>query len=230
MSTEALPERPLTHVTGILPQLQPRPKTRFSIRKDEAGRLVPRHYEGVDPALVGEKAFEHPAVKKWWQWLREDYEPTASTALITPCSSVKPYTKSPTSRKIRGLLRRLGLWSSDGDRPAGIEWLYFSDLLILVPYERAEEYPACCYEVPPDIVLGNSRLEGLVAGLLAEAMEAIVRRGVVDVVVFLPRKHLSLWETARRRTSVWPREHRVTYTLFSTRSLGETIAEVVGRK
>jgi len=230
MSTEALPERPLTHVTGILPQLQPRPKTRFSIRKDEAGRLVPRHYEGVDPALVGERAFEHPAVKKWWQWLREDYEPAASTALITPCSSVKPYTKSPTSRKIRGLLRRLGLWSSDGDRPAGIEWLYFSDLLILVPYERVEEYPACCYEVPPDIVLGNSRLEGLVAGLLAEAMEAIVRRGVVDVVVFLPRKHLSLWEKARQRASVWPREHRVTYTLFSTKRLGETIAGVVGRR
>ena len=84
MSTEAVPEKPMLY-TGVLPQFQlrARAKTRFSIRKDEAGRLMPRHYEGVDPDLVGERAFSHPRVREWWSWLLEGYTPRASVALVT---------------------------------------------------------------------------------------------------------------------------------------------------
>ncbi|WP_231656718.1 DUF5591 domain-containing protein [Pyrodictium delaneyi] len=226
MTIEAVVPRHQLLENALL-QSQQKPKTRFSIRKDEAGRLMPRHYNGVDPDLVGEKAFNHPSVRGWWSWLKERYQPENNIALITPCSSVKPYTRSPTSRKIRGLLRRLGLWDTIADKPRGIEWLYFSDLLILVPYERAEEYPACCYEVPPDIVLENTELSRVVTTLLAESMEALLGRGVNQVIVFLPRKHLRLWEEARSKAAKWPREHRVTYTLFSTKSLGDAIINVI---
>ena len=197
---------------------------RFSIRKDTEGRLVPRHHAGLDPGLVGEKAFEHPAVREWWRWLLEDYVPAYSVALVTPCSSVKPYTRSPTSRKIRGGLRRLGLWDTARDRPRGLVWLYFSDLLVFVPYERAEEYPACCYEVPPDLVLGDGGLADLVASKLAEAAAALTGRGLRRVVVFLPRKHLRLWAEARRRAAEWPEEVYVKYTLFSTRELMDAVS------
>ena len=189
---------------------------------------MPRHTAGLDPGLVGERAYTHPAVREWWRWLLGEYVPEGSVTLVTPCSSVKPYTRSPTSRKIRGLLRRLGLWSDASDRPAGIEWLYFSDLLILVPYWRAEEYPACCYEVHPDTVLGNPALRERVATLLASAMERLVDQGLRHAVVYLPRKHLKLWTMARERASRWPRETLVKYSLFSTRPLGEAIQQVLG--
>lgn len=202
---------------------------RFSIRKDREGRLVPRHTEGLDPALVGERAFSHPAVHDWWRWLLEDYEPAYPVALVTPCSNVKPYTRSPTSRKIRGLLRRLGLWDREADRPHGVAWLYFSDLLVLVPYERAEEYPPCCYEVHPDLVLGSPGLRERVTSLLAEAVEGLMDRGLERVVVYLPRKHLRLWSEAREKAAKWPSEIHVKYSLFSTRPLGEAVLEALGR-
>jgi len=198
--------------------------SRFSIRKNGDGSLVPRHHEGLDPGLVGPKAFEHPAVKEWWSWLLEEYEPRHSIALITPCSNVKPYTRSPTSRKVRGLLRRLGLWADAA--PSGIEWYYFSDLLVLVPYEEAEEYPACCYEVPPSIVLSNTELKEKVTSLLAATMTRL-SKWVRDAIVFLPRRHLALWNEARAKAGKWPRELRVKYTLFSFSGLEAAIKTVL---
>ncbi|WP_338250055.1 DUF5591 domain-containing protein [Pyrodictium abyssi] len=186
---------------------------RYVVRKED-GRWPPRHHNGLDPRLAGPRAFEHPAVKDWWEWLRREYRPRSPVALVTPCSSVKPYTRSPTSRKIRGLLRRLGLWSSDVDRPAGIEWLYFSDLLLLVPYERAETYPACCYELHPDEVLQRPLLRGLVVETLRDVVEELAARGLERVVLFLPRKHMTLWREARRLTNLWPDEVFVRFTIF----------------
>jgi hypothetical protein len=156
-------------------------RSRLSLRKD-GGRFLPRHTMGVDPDLVGEKAFDHPAVKSWRRWLLEDYTPNASWSIVTPCSNVKPYTVSPVSRKIRAILRRNGLWDFSKNVPKGVTWLYFSDLLIFVPYEKAEEYPACCYEVPPDLVISKPKLYATVTSLLEEALEALYRRGLRLVV------------------------------------------------
>ncbi len=216
MSIEALPQP-----TGK--EIKP---GRFSIRKNGDGTLLPRHHSGLDPELVGKKAFSHPAVNEWWSWLLSKHTPRARVALVTPCSNVKPYTRSPTSRKTRGVLRRLGLWRDNA--PHGIEWYYFSDLLVLVPYDRAEEYPACCYEVPPDTVLSNPDLREKVTTLLSTAMMRLAR-WVSDVVVFLPRRHLSLWEEARSRAvgNKWPRELRVKYTLFSFIGLEAAIKAVI---
>ncbi len=214
MSIEALP-KPASK------ELKP---SRFSIRKNGDGTLVPRHHNGLDPGLVGEKAFSHPAVREWWKWLLSSHVPRSEIALVTPCSNVKPYTRSPTSRKTRGVLRRLGLWGDNA--PKGIEWYYFSDLLILVPYDRAEEYPACCYEVPPSIVLSSPTLKERVTTLLSDAMTRL-SKWISDVIVFLPRRHLSLWEEARSKAAKWPRELRVKYTLFSFTGLEAAIKTVL---
>ncbi len=200
---------------------------KYVVRKVN-GRWPAKHYRGLDPALVGPRAFEHPAVRAWWEWLRKEYRPQYPVALITPCSSVKPYTRSPTSRKIRGLLRRLGLWSDAGNQPIGLEWLYFSDLLLLVPYERAEEYPACCYEVPPDTVLCSRPLRLLVTGLLAEAVERLYERGLRSVIVYLPKKHLRLWNEARKRAVKWPSETVTKYSIFRFDGLPQALSQLQG--
>ena len=195
---------------------------RLSIPKVN-GRFPAKHAKGVDPGLVGLRAFEHPVVREWHRWLLEEYRPQYSVALVTPCSNVKPYPLSPTSRKIRGLLRRLGLWDEAGDRPRGVEWLYLSDLLILVPYEKAWDYPACCYELHPEELMRSPRRYNMVVDLLARVVERLVDLGLERVVVYLPRKHLKIWEDARHRASKWPVEHRVKYNIFSLHGLEETL-------
>ncbi|WP_167827774.1 hypothetical protein [Pyrolobus fumarii] len=199
---------------------------RLAIPKDERGRFPARHVSGVDPGLVGVRALDHPSVRAWHRWLLEVYEPRFRVALVTPCSNVKPYPLSPTSRKVAGLLRRLGLWN--GFAPQGVEWLYLSDLLVFVPYWRAWDYPACCYELHPEEVLGDRRAFERVVGLLAAVVEVLVGRGLERVVLFLPRRHLRIWEEARSLASVWPLEVRVGYTLFSLRPLGEALSTVIG--
>jgi predicted RNA-binding protein len=172
---------------------------------------------------VGLKAYEHPAVRRWWRWLLEDYRPEYSIALITPCSNVKPYTRSPVSRKIRKLLVRLNLWDHEADKPKGVAWLYLSDLLALVPYEKATHYPACCYELPPKEALATNYVDK-VATVIAEFIE---KSRLDHLVVFLPRNHHRIWHKARVYAKSWPQEHQVPYTIFSTRKLEEVLKGLI---
>jgi len=201
---------------------------RYTVTKTADGGWPAKHHSGLNPALVGPRAFEHPSVRGWWRWLLEEYRPRSPVALVTPCSSVKPYTRSPTSRKIRGLLRRLGLWDYGSDRPRGVEWLYLSDLLLLVPYERAGEYPACCYEVPPEVVLCSPALRSLVTSLLAEAVERLYERGLRRVIIYLPKKHLGLWNEAKKRAVKWPSETVTKYSIFRFDGLPQALSSLQG--
>lgn len=126
------------------------------------------------------------------------------------------------------MLRRLGLWDAGG--PRDIVWLYFSDLLILVPYEKAEEYPACCYDVPPSMVLTNGLLRTKVVKLLAEVVSRLVWRGLAKLIVFLPKAHKRLWDEAKRYADMWPEEIVVRYTIFSLDGLGHILAPTACRR
>ena len=180
----------------------------------------PRHHRGVDPGLVGPRAYSHPAVRAWWDWLASGFKPSNPVALVIPCSNVKPYTRSPTSRKVRGLLRRMGLWNDDRDSPGCLDWLYFSDLLGLVPYEKAEEYPACCYELPPTEAL---RVDG-VESLLARPVCSVIARYRL-IILFLPKLHLSLWERITHHCEGGlPAVVRVPYTVFKLDGLREAVS------
>lgn len=109
-----------------------------------------------------------------------------------------------------------------------MEWLYFSDLLLLVPYERAEEYPACCYEVPPDTVLCSRPLRLLVTGLLAEVVERLYERGLRSVILFLPKKHLRLWNEAKKRAVKWPSETVTKYSIFRFDGPPQALSQLQG--
>ncbi len=189
--------------------------------KDERGWFPARHYAGLDPSLVGIGALDHPAVRAWHEWLLAEWRPRSHLLLVTPCSSVKPYPLSPTSRKVRGVLRRLGLW--DGGEPRGVEWLYLSDLLVLVPYWRAWDYPACCYELHPEELLGSKSAYRRVVGVLAQVLERLSAMKVF-VVTFLPRRHLRIWVDALALSAAELREERVRYTIFGTGELHEKLS------
>ncbi|GEM_PF-5329064 len=197
-------------------------RRRFSLKKDSRGVFVSKHFLGIDPELVGVKAYNSGVVREWWQWIRSSYKPRSGFFLVTPCSNVKPYTMSPTSRKIKKMLERLGLWNTEAPK---VEWVYFSDLLILVPYYRAEEYPACCYDVPPQLVASRRDIIEKIVSETRLVIEALVDRGLEQVVVFLPKIHLSIWEEARESAIKWPSQVIVRYTFFSIRDL-----EVVVKK
>ena len=191
------------------------------------GWFPARHTMGGDPGLGGLRAFEHPAVREWHRWLLEEWEPGSRYMLVTPCSNVKPYTRSPAARKVVGVLRRLGLWSGDG--PDRVEWVFLSDLLLFVPYRRVEEYPACCYELHPADLLSSRRHYEMVVDLLARIVERVAP--LLDaVVVFLPRMHLGIWRDARERARSWPREVVVKYTIFSMRELEEALRRTIPRR
>ncbi len=146
----------------------------------------------VDPRLRGLGALNDPVVLEWHRFIVEVWRPRWRLALLTPCSNVKPYPRSPQSAKIRGVLARLGLWDPHGPgvkgAPRGIEWLYLSDLLGLVPYQKAHEYPACCYELPPDEVLGNPQSLEIARARLREALSKLLDY-LDGLVVYLPSKH-----------------------------------------
>ena len=203
-------------------------ENRLTIPKTN-GHWPPRPRAGLDPGLVGLRAFRHPAVQNYWEWLLRLYTPRSSIVLVTPCSNVKPYPYSPASGKVRGVLRRLGLW--DGPvrgvegRPRGIEWLYFSDLLVFVPYEKSFEYPACCYEVPPELVLENG-LAGKVAGMAAKVLEKMADR-VEVVVAWLPEKHRRLLGKALDAAKRKPRTVYAKYSLFTANPLEEVLQELL---
>jgi len=200
-------------------------RRRYTVPKDERGRFPAKHAQGVDPELIGLKAFEHPAVKAWHEWLVEEWWPEFRIVLLTPCSNVKPYTRSPTSRKVKGVLRRLGLWDELHNKPWGVDWLYLSDLLVLVPYTRAEEYPACCYELHPEELLKSPKHYNVVVDLLARVLERQLATAVV--IAFLPRNYLRILGDALTRAKRRPVVHTVRYNIFSTRELEETLRRVL---
>jgi hypothetical protein len=55
-------------------------------------------------------------------------------------------------------------------------------------------------------------------------------RGLRRLVVFLPRKHLLLWEEARSRAEKWPDEVRVKYTLFSYQGLADALSSLLQQR
>ncbi len=195
---------------------------------------VPRGRDGWpvrgDPApgLSGPQAFWHRDAVDYRARVPELMgERSGAPLLLTPCSNVKPYPRSPQSAKIRGVLRRLGFWDPSGPgmygSPSGLGWIYLSDLLGLVPYEVAHEYPACCYNYPPDLLEADRRaweelISTIAAGLSSAEPEVII--------AYLPRRYLLILGEAIESAGVNLRLETVPYHLFHGH---KRLEEVLGR-
>ncbi len=185
----------------------------------------------IDPSLRGSRAWESNVSAEWRWWAREELKARWEIVILTPCSNVKPYPRSPQSAKIRGVLKRLGLWNLEGagyrGEPFKVDWIYLSDLLGLVPYTRALDYPACCYEFPPQSLDGNSEfvireIRGVLEGFLSR------NHGNIEVVIaYLPRFYRSLAKPVLERFKHNIRVIWVNFHLFyGHRRLEQTLREV----
>ena len=183
----------------------------------------------IDPSLKDINAWNHPASLAWRKWISDMLIIEHPLVLLTPCSNNKPYPKSPMSRKIRGVLKRLNLWNPSGNGLAGspynLAWLYVSDLLGLVPYERSHEYPACCYEFPPSILSKNNVLLEEIRNILQGFFS---RNKKIEIVIsFLPRLYRYIVEPVLSDFD-WLNIKWVKYDIFyGHRNLASVMREVI---
>ena len=192
---------------------------RYTINKDN-GRWR-RRVLHIIPELIGERAFENSLVQGFWDYMIHRYRPQYDIALITPCSNVKPYPLSPMNLKIKGILRRLGLWDYKGKKPL-IEWLFLSDLLGFVPYTYSWIPPACCYDVPPDIVETKKTLYRKIKHILEEAWVRI-SPFYNKIIIYLPQKY---YKFLPRRLDA-SKTVFVKYHIFRTKILEESLVREI---
>ena len=188
---------------------------------------------GLDPGLTGPRAWSHPAAVAWRRDIAAKWAPASRVVIVTPCSNVKPYPRSPQSGKVRGVLRRLGLWDSRGPgykgAPRGVDWVYLSDLLGLVPYEHAHEYPACCYEFPPQLLHSDPGMVEELVEAVRPPLERAAQHGAV-ILAYLPSRHRAILEEALRRAKPRPEAVWARYNLFrGHEDLAAKLRELIGR-
>ncbi len=191
-------------------------RKRYSIPKTN-GRW-PRKSLHLVPDLIGIRAFESSMVIWFWDYMIYRYKPLYDTVLITPCSNVKPYPLSPMNRKIIGILRRNKLWDEEKNRPL-IEWLFLSDLLGFVPYTHTWIPPACCYDVPPDIVEDNEKLHKTVRNVVEKTWQRI-HPYYRKAIIYLPKRYHKLLPKDYGN----PTKIMVKYNLFSTREIERVLS------
>ncbi len=191
-------------------------RKRYSVPKVD-GRW-PRKSLHLVPSLIGASAFENSMVAWFWDYMVYRYKPLYDIVLITPCSNVKPYPLSPMNRKIIGILRRHKLWDEERRRPL-IEWLFLSDLLGFVPYTHTWIPPACCYDVPPDIVENNTKLYKIVKNVIDKTWLRI-HTYYDKAIIYLPKRYHKLLPKDHGN----PTKIIVKYDLFSTGNLREALS------
>ncbi len=194
-------------------------KTRYTIPK--VNNKWPRKALHIIPSLINEYAFNHNLVGNFWDYMIYRYKPRYNLVLITPCSNVKPYPLSPMNLKIRAILKRHRLWDPNNNRPL-LDWLFLSDLLGFVPYTHTWIPPACCYDVPPDVVEKNDTLYRKVKSIVRETWRRI-HVYYEKALVYLPRRYYKLMPEDYGNPSMI----HIKYNLFSTRELEKIVASII---
>ncbi len=182
--------------------------------------------------ITGPNAFFHPSVSKWHKWLIENFVPNEKIVLITPCSKKKPYPTTSQSGKIRRILEKLKMWNPRAHgykgNAVGIQWIYLSDLLVIVPYEKATEHPACCYEYPPDYIMNNPVIHEQYIRILGKILSKF---GDTTIVTYLPRKHKDMLKKAIESHGLNIDMISVKYNIFyGIRNLYKTLEQLQATK
>uniref|UniRef100_A0A7C3UL03 PUA domain-containing protein n=3 Tax=Geoglobus ahangari TaxID=113653 RepID=A0A7C3UL03_9EURY len=124
-----------------------------------------------------EDSFNRPEIRYYFKRLEEIYDPVSPTALILPCSAVKPYLLSKTHRRIRSAL---------GDLIRGINEIIVSSPFV-APRELELIYPIAFYNTPTTGIWSEWEIDFVakkLAGLLEkfENVIAFVHNGYKRVV------------------------------------------------
>ncbi len=124
-----------------------------------------------------EDSFNRPEIRYYFKRLEEIYDPVSPTALILPCSAVKPYLLSKTHRRIRDAL---------GNLIKGINEIIVSSPFV-APRELELLYPIAFYDTPTTGIWSEWEIDFVakrLAGLLEkfENVIAFVHNGYRRVV------------------------------------------------
>ncbi len=146
-----------------------------------------------------------------WEYMAWNWKPSSNVLLLSPCSNVKPYPKSPMNSKIKSVLQSLDLWDKYLDKPL-IDWVFISDLLGPVPYNYTWIPPACCYEAPPNILDEYSDLKNIVEHVISTWWNR-VKGYYKHVLVYLPKKYHQITKTIIQHHGN-PTIYMLTYHIF----------------
>ncbi|WP_232048941.1 DUF5591 domain-containing protein [Sulfuracidifex tepidarius] len=159
----------------------------------------------------GEDLFINPTVKKWHEFFFQSYESTKPLALLLPCTSVKPYSRSATHRLVYSILKRKNLDNH-------VQVYSVSEPMLLVPREVEECYPFSSYEYSPKVMTVQEKDEFV--ELLRKPLAKIAKQHKVIVGV-LPTHHYSIVDRASRKEGL--KLYLMRYGKLAFRSISESI-------
>ncbi len=159
---------------------------RYNISKSEYG-FRRRQFIHLSPELLGIFAFHNSLVKQHWNFMMYTWKPEYSILLVSPCSNVKPYPRSPMNQKIRKVLMKHYLWDISRNKPL-IDWVFISDLLGPVPYVMSFIPPACCYEFPPSLLESIHKAKEQLSSVISTWWNRV--KGYYALkIIYLPQKY-----------------------------------------
>ncbi|MBW9140853.1 MAG: DUF5591 domain-containing protein [Candidatus Aramenus sp.] len=134
----------------------------------------------------GVDLFRHPVVKAWHDYFLKEWRSDKDVALLLPCTSVKPYSRSATHRLAYALLKKYGL-------EGRVQVYSVSEPMLLVPKELEECYPFNSYDYPPARMTEAEKEE------FSELLVPFLRKVSSQhrsLVAVLPRHHYKVVEKA----------------------------------
>ncbi len=126
--------------------------------------------------------FKHPVVTAWHEYFLREWHSEKPIALLLPCTSVKPYSRSATHRLAYALLRKYGLETK-------VQVYSVSEPMLLVPRELEECYPFNSYDYPPALMTESEKEE--FAELLSVVLQKVAKLHI-RVVAVLPKHHFRI--------------------------------------
>ncbi len=143
--------------------------------------------------LDGDELFLHPTVQDYHEFLFGyllNVMGPGETALITPCSKVKPYRDSFMYKKVEAIINKYGndVWR-----------FVMSEPLVIVPRYFDVYFPAAHYDYPPEKVTENEY--EIYVNLVKEAIEVISMR-FERLIYTLPKKHRKVFEDALSKAQI----------------------------
>ncbi len=165
----------------------------------------------------GEDLFINPTVRRWHEFFVQSYESTKPLALLLPCTSMKPYSRSATHRLAYSIIKRKNL-------DEYVQIYSVSEPMLLVPREVEECYPFNSYEYSPKVMTAQEKDEFV--DLLRKPLAKIANQHKIIAGV-LPAHHYSIVDRASRKEGV--KLYLTRYGKLAFRSINESIENLVAK-
>lgn len=137
----------------------------------------------------GVDLFKNPIVRKWYDFFIENWQSKKEIAFLLPCTSIKPYNRSPTHKLAYSIAK-------------GKDYIQFysvSEPMLLVPREYEECYPFNSYDYPPSMMTEEEKKEFV--DLLSIMLRKISSQHE-RIIAVLPRHHYNIVSRASEKAGI----------------------------